>query len=83
MAKLVAKKSFHGELLTLDEHGHSTLEWTSELEESVIKAKAAFDDFKAKGFSAYKMDGPKTGEMIKEFDPGAETIIMAPQLVGG
>ncbi len=68
----------------MDRTGDTRLEWNPNDPVSVASAKAGFDAAKAKGYYAYRTraDGSK-GEIIHEFDPNAEKIIMAPQIVGG
>lgn len=66
--------------------GDTRLNWDSDDPVSTGIAKAAFDDAKAKGFWAYRVDkkgNAKQSEVIREFDPKAEAIILGPQLAGG
>lgn len=47
-------------------------------------AEKTFNDLRAKGYLAYKMDGDtRKGEQIRDFDKTAETVILSPPLVGG
>jgi hypothetical protein len=73
-----------GTMAVLDETGDVKTVWDSENETEVAAARKQFDDLKAKGFLAYKVDrkGEK-GEVIRRFDPDAEAIILAPPMVGG
>jgi hypothetical protein len=73
-----------GELAVLNGEGDFKTIWDSEKPEEVEAAKKTFDDLKKKGYAAYrvKKNGEK-GEVIKEFDPGAEKIILAPLMAGG
>lgn len=67
------------------DQGHATFKWDKKDPKDVEIARDAFIKNKARGYSAYRVD-PKTGdkgEIIKEFDPNAEQIIMLPPLAGG
>jgi predicted acetyltransferase len=65
--------------------GDLKVHWDQNNEYEVAAARLIFDDMKAKGYLAYKLDheGANTGEVIRAFDPDAERIIMSPQPVGG
>lgn len=71
-------------LSVLDGTGDSKFMWDADNEDEVIAAGNQFDELKRKGYLAYSVDkdGNKA-EVIHEFDPDAEKIIMSPQLVGG
>lgn len=64
--------------------GDLKIVWDSEKRAETEHARKAFDDFKAKGYLAYKVNqsGDK-GEVMKSFEPDAERIILAPRMVGG
>lgn len=65
--------------------GHAEYRWNKNDPKDVEQAREAFIKQKAKGYLAYRVD-PKTGdkgEVIKEFDPSAEKIIMVPPIAGG
>lgn len=70
-------------IMDMDE-GDFKITWDPDNDDEIEAAKAAFDKAKKKGMSAFsvKKDGSK-GKKIKDFDPDAEAIIMAPPLVGG
>ena len=72
------------ELIVLDDSGDTRLMWDPRIKDEVKASKEMFDKMKAKGYLAYtvKKNGDP-GEVIREFDPKAGKIIMAPQLVGG
>jgi hypothetical protein len=74
-----------GELATMGRSGDTKLIWDAENADEVANARRTFDDLKKKGFSAFAVTGAKgsKGEMIREFDPAAERIIMVPALQGG
>lgn len=58
--------------------------WDSSKKEEVKMAKEQFDKLKKEGYIAFKVkkDGSK-GEVMKDFDPDAEKIILAPKMQGG
>jgi hypothetical protein len=58
--------------------------WDPDNEDEVESARATFNSLVKKGFTAYavKEKGGK-GEVLQEFDPDAERIILAPAMVGG
>ena len=49
-----------------------------------VDVEQEFDRLMAENYAAYRID-PKTGngEQIREFDPDATEILLAPALVGG
>lgn len=58
--------------------------WDSTREEEVAQARKTFNEFKKLGWVAFSVTtkGDKD-EIIKDFDPDAEKIIMAPKAAGG
>ena len=74
-----------GTLSVLDREGDTRITWDAENEDEVNAARTMFESLKKKGFSAYSVKGKKgeKGELIREFDPELEMIIMSPQMVGG
>lgn len=74
-----------GELVEMNISGDSKLIWNPDNADERTAAKAMFDSLKAKGHLAYKVEGKEgeKGEVLKEFDPYAGRIIMAPRMVGG
>jgi hypothetical protein len=73
-----------GVLEIMDHTGDTKLEWSHSVKVEVDAARASFDLHKKKGYLAYKMlPGGGRGEVITEFDPAAERIIMAPPVQGG
>lgn len=74
-----------GELAIMDHSGDTKLMWDSENEDETENARRTFATMKAKGFMAYTVKGKSgdKGEVIREFDPDAESIIMVPQMKGG
>jgi hypothetical protein len=58
--------------------------WDSDKPDEVSHARKTFDEFKAKGYLAYKVQkGGDKGEVMKAFDASAERVILAPRMVGG
>ena len=74
----------NGELCILDHTGDTKMIWDARNEDEVEAVRRTFDDLKRKGYLAYSVskDGSK-GEVIREFDPSSEKIIMSPPMVGG
>jgi len=74
-----------GELAIMDHSGDTKLMWDSENQDEVANARKTFTEMKAKGFMAYTVKGKSgdKGEVIREFDATAESIIMVPQMKGG
>ncbi len=69
---------------TWDE-GHAEFAWDVKNEIDVAAARKHFVELKAKGYLCYRVD-PKSGdkgEVVKEFDPKAEKLIMIPPMAGG
>ena len=82
---LEARQSLHGELLELNSSGETKLIWSKDNADEVENARQTFVRLRTKGFAAYsvkKVSGNK-GEIITEFNPDAERIIMAPPMRGG
>jgi hypothetical protein len=73
------------ELAVMDrDKGDAKYFWDRHNRDEVEVARRAFAGMKAKGYLAYKLDASgNKGEVIREFDPDAEQIIMSPQSVGG
>lgn len=58
--------------------------WDSDNDEEVEAAREQFNSLTGKGYMAYSVTGRgRKGEQIREFDPDAEKIILAPALRGG
>jgi hypothetical protein len=71
-------------LAAMDKTGDSKFMWDPKNKDEVAAAKAQFDALKKKGYIAFTVDkkGDK-GEIIREFDPELEKIIMTPPIAGG
>lgn len=80
----VLERSETGEMCILDQSGDTKIIWDRTKAEEVEAARATFDSLKKKGYLAYTVNarGDK-GEVIKDFDPAAEKIILSPQMKGG
>lgn len=72
------------ELITLDRSGDTKLIWDSENKEEVDAARKTFNDLRRKGYLGYsvKKSGKKK-DVITEFDPDSEKLILAPPMAGG
>lgn len=71
-------------LCTLDRTGDTRIIWDPENEEEVENARRTFNELREKRFVAYAVRaGGGKGEVIRQFDPEAEKLILAPPLVGG
>lgn len=73
-----------GALRKLDQNGDTKHEWDPNKPPEVEMAAEVFTLYKSQGFAAARMepDGT-TGEIIKEFDPTAATILFFPAMTGG
>ena len=73
-----------GVLCELSVEGDMKTIWDADNADEVDAAKAQFDKLKKKGYLAFKVkkDGEK-GEMVNEFDPEAEKLILTPPVRGG
>jgi len=69
----------------LDRAGDTQITWDHTRPEEVGAARATFNRLKQDNrYLAYKVNpGGNKGEVITEFDPDAEKIILAPPMVGG
>lgn len=81
---LRSKGNLGREMLILDPTGHTRMTWDPSEEDEVEIARKAFQKMTKKGYSAFhvKNDGSE-GKRMKEFDPNAEKMILAPNLQGG
>lgn len=74
-----------GRMRLLDHTGDTTITWRTSDSTEVAVALAAFDTARRKGHLAYRVDpdDKSKGEVLREFDPDAGEIILAPPTVGG
>lgn len=75
---------FTGEMCIIDRTGDTKVIWDAKNEDEVEAARATFKSLKKKGYLAYSVskDGSK-GEVLHDFDPKAEKIILSPAMQGG
>lgn len=73
-----------GLMAIMDASGDTKVIWDRGNDDEIEAARSTFDRLKARGYVAYsvKKDGEKN-EILTRFDPNAEKLIMAPQMVGG
>lgn len=69
----------------MDHTGDTKIMWSKDNEDEVANARRSFEDFKKKGYTAFRVAGKKgePGEQMREFDPDAERIIFAKPMAGG
>ena len=72
-----------GQLKVMNRRGHSTVTWSTDLQETVDNANRRFNELLAEGYTAFEMHDATTGEQITEFVSTAETIVMVPRMVAG
>lgn len=73
-----------GEMSILGPDGDTKLIWDPNNADEVEAARATFDSLRAKGYLAYAVErGGGKGEVLTEFDPNQEKIILAPAVRGG
>lgn len=72
------------EMRIIDRTGDSKVIWDKDKPDEIEAARDTFDKLRKKGYAAYsvKKNGDKD-ELITEFDPKAEKLILAPRMVGG
>jgi len=74
-----------GQLAVMGREGDTKIIWDPGSKDEVKNAKRTFDELIGKGFMAYavnKADASK-GKQVREFDPKAEKLILAPPMAGG
>lgn len=65
-------------------HGDLSVTWDRSKADEIEKARGEFDEARGRGFAAYSMEaGGGRGTLIREFDPSADTIVLAPPISGG
>lgn len=61
--------------------------WDPSNAHEVAAVRASFDQLKAQGYTAYRLEGPKGARtqagVMREFDPTAERLVMVPAMVPG
>lgn len=80
----VVQPSAGHELIVLDHTGDTKIIWDAGKADEVETARETFNKLKKKGYMAYAVDrkGEK-GTVLRDFDPEAEKLILAPATVGG
>ena len=64
--------------------GDTHVIWDPTVADEVANARRMFDDMRAKGFFAYSVSAEgRKGQQIREVDPNASKIILAPPMAGG
>lgn len=61
--------------------GDVQITWDKDKPEEVERARAVFNDLKAKGYQAFA--GDKIDTVLKAFDPKVSRIALLPPIVGG
>ena len=71
-------------LVITDPAGDTRQSWRPDSPEEIDAARDLFDAKRASGYIAYRADQKGAlKEIIREFDPLAEMIILSPPLLGG
>lgn len=72
-------------LVILDRDGDTRITWDPDNEDDVENAREVFNRLVTeKKYQAFSVvEGGEKGELVREFDPEAEKLIMSPALVGG
>ena len=78
-------------LRILSHQGDTIVEWDEkkaevgdpEALEAIREAERIFEEHKAKGATAFKVDPGKPAEKLERFDKTAEQIVMVPRVAGG
>lgn len=76
----------HGWFNVLDPvAGDVKIIWDRTKKPEVEEAERTFKNLKKKGYLAYKVEGKdgEKGEVLHDFDPNAERIILSPAMQGG
>lgn len=70
--------------MVLDRTGDTRIQWNESDADQVAAARKRFNELKAKGYLAYKVNSRgNQGEVIDAFDPSEERVVMVPQMIGG
>lgn len=70
-------------LAILDHTGHTEMLWSKSDELTTAEVEAKFNELVEQGYLTYKVTGNGEGEVIKAFDPEADSIVAHAPLVGG
>ncbi len=80
-----------GVLRIMSRRGDDRVEWDlgrvevgdSEAEAAIREAERIFARERARGATAFKVEGGKPRQVLQEFDHTAEQIVIVPRVVGG
>lgn len=72
-----------GKLKVMNRTGHTTVEWSTDLLDTVEEANRRFNELLAQGYTAFVMEDGITGRQTAAFDETMETVILVPRMVGG
>lgn len=73
-----------GEIVQMDQRGDTTVAWDPMNQQETETARDTFNRMVGQGYMAYTVPpGGGRGEMVREFDPEAAKIILAPRVAGG
>jgi hypothetical protein len=78
-----------GEIAIMGAAGDTKLYWNKKSWDEVEAAKATFDMYRKKGYTAYAMNAKgDMGEPMDSFDPSAggvafQSVLLVPQMTGG
>jgi hypothetical protein len=72
-----------GKLKVMNRTGHTTVEWSTDLLDTVEEANRRFNELLAQGYTAFVMEDGATGRQTTAFDETMETVILVPRMVGG
>jgi hypothetical protein len=76
-------EQIRGTLIIMDGRGDTEVRWAIDNEAEVVAARSAFGELRRKGYLAYRLRGGQPEDLLIEFDPEAEQIVMAPPMRGG
>ncbi len=70
-------------LRVLGREGDVRTSWDPANAEEVAHARATFEDFRQKGYLAYRVEAGGRGTQVHHFEPGAAELLLCPPLRGG
>jgi hypothetical protein len=81
----VIKRPRRAELSILGPQGDTTLTWDPAKPIEVETARAKYGELVKQGYTGFELakGSQEKGELIREFNPRAERILMVPQAAGG
>jgi hypothetical protein len=85
LARDVLAEHRTGEMRILSEKGDLRVTWNARDADEVAAARSQFEELRNRGFMAYAVvpgEGGR-GEQVREFDPNAQKLILAPPMAGG